>query len=211
MLNHKRKGRIMNTTSNNQSNQKKKISALRGTSEAHQPDDLKIEKFHVSQSLTANNEESPAYQVEAQDDESIITKALEILASRMRIAGEALNSPATVRNFLKLKMAELEHEVFGAIFLNAQHQVVEYNELFRGTLTQTSVYPREVVKRALALNCAAVIFAHNHPSGATEPSQSDRLLTDALKQALSLVDVRVLDHFIVAGTNTLSFAERGLL
>ena len=97
------------------------------------------------------------------------------------------------------------------IFLDAQHRVIVSEEMFHGTLTQTSVYPREVVKRALALNAAAVIFAHNHPSGVAEPSQSDRLLTDALKQALSFVDVRVLDHFIVAGAGCLSFAEKGML
>ena len=98
-----------------------------------------------------------------------------------------------------------------AIFLDAQHRVIAAEELFSGTLTQASVYPREVVKRALHHNAAAVIFAHNHPSGVAEPSQSDQALTDALKQSLSLVDVRVLDHFIVAGAGCLSFAERGLL
>jgi DNA repair protein RadC len=98
-----------------------------------------------------------------------------------------------------------------AIFLDAQHRVIAAEEMFHGTLTQTSVYPREVVKRALALNAAAIIFAHNHPSGVAEPSQSDRMLTDALKQALQLVDVRVLDHFIVAGAGCLSFAEKGML
>ena len=98
-----------------------------------------------------------------------------------------------------------------AIFLDAQHRVIAAEEMFHGTLTQTSVYPREVVKRALAHNAAAIIFAHNHPSGVAEPSQSDQHLTTALKQALGLVDVRVLDHFIVAGAGCLSFAERGLL
>ena len=100
---------------------------------------------------------------------------------------------------------------FVAIFLDAQHHVISVEELFRGTLTQTSVYPREVVKASLKHNAAAVIFAHNHPSGVTEPSQSDRMLTDALKQALALVDVRVLDHFVVAGNQTMSFAERGMI
>ncbi|MDH4284891.1 MAG: hypothetical protein OEV35_06190, partial [Gallionellaceae bacterium] len=104
-----------------------------------------------------------------------------------------------------------EQEVFMVIFLDAQHRVQVAEELFHGTLTQTSVYPREVVKRALFHNAAAVIFAHNHPSGVAEPSQSDRLLTDALKQALALVDVRVLDHFIVAGAGCLSFAEQGMV
>ena len=125
--------------------------------------------------------------------------------------GDALSSPSAVRDYLKLLLAQREHEVFVAIFLDAQHRVIASEEMFRGTLTQTSVYPREVVKRALALNCAAIIFAHNHPSGVPEPSRADEMLTDALKQALSLVDVRVLDHFILAGASILSFAERGLL
>ena len=125
--------------------------------------------------------------------------------------GDALNSPGAVRDYLKLHFTGREYESFVAIFLDAQHRVIEVEELFRGTLTQTSVYPREVVKAALRANAAAVIFAHNHPSGVAEPSQSDRMLTDALKQALALVDVRVLDHFIVAGVAVLSFAERGLV
>lgn len=122
-----------------------------------------------------------------------------------------LGSPGAVRDFLRITLARREHEVFMALFLDAQNRLLAAEELFRGTLTQTSVYPREVVKRALALNAAAVIFAHNHPSGLAEPSRSDELLTGNLKQALSLVDVRVLDHLIVAGAATVSFAERGLL
>ena len=124
---------------------------------------------------------------------------------------ECLTSPGAVRDLLKLKLAGLPHEVFICIQLDAQHRVIAIEELFRGTLTQTSVYPREVVKAALKANAAAVIFAHNHPSGVAQPSQSDELLTRNLKEALSLVDVKVLDHFIVAGTSCLSFAERGLL
>lgn len=122
-----------------------------------------------------------------------------------------LNAPAAVRDCLRIHFAGREYESFVAMFLDAQHRLISTNELFRGTLTQTSVYPREVVKAALRENAAAVIFSHNHPSGVAEPSQSDKLLTDALKSALSLVDVRVLDHFIVAGTSITSFAERGLL
>ena len=125
--------------------------------------------------------------------------------------GDMLNAPETVRDFLRLFFAGRGYESFVAIFLDAQHQVLVVDELFRGTLTQTSVYPREVVKASLRCNSSAVIFAHNHPSGVAEPSQSDKMLTDALKQALSLVDVRVLDHFIVAGNSVLSFAERGFL
>ncbi len=125
--------------------------------------------------------------------------------------GNALNSPAAVREYLRLRLQALPHEVFVALFLDAQNRVIGIEELFRGTLTQTSVYPREVVKRALHHNAGAVIFAHNHPSGVAEPSHADETLTQALKQALALIDVRVLDHFIVAGSGVLSFAERGLL
>ena len=122
-----------------------------------------------------------------------------------------LSSPGKVRDYLRISLSRLGHEVFMGLFLDSQNRLLAADELFRGTLTQTSVYPREVVKRALALNAGAVIFAHNHPSGIAEPSRSDELLTGSLKQALALVDVRVLDHLIVAGTSTVSFAERGLL
>ncbi|HEY7674599.1 MAG TPA: DNA repair protein RadC [Burkholderiales bacterium] len=124
---------------------------------------------------------------------------------------DALSSPRAVRDYLRLTLAGRDHEVFVVVLLDAQHRVIASEELFRGTLTQTSVYPREVVKCALKLNAAAVIFAHNHPSGVAEPSHADEILTRSLKAALALVDVQVLDHFIVAGTRTMSFAERGLL
>jgi DNA repair protein RadC len=125
--------------------------------------------------------------------------------------GDALSSPAMVRDYLRLMLAGKEHEVFAVLFLDAQNRVLASEEMFRGTLTQTSVYPREVVKSALRNNSAAVIFSHNHPSGVAEPSHADQVLTQSLKQALALVDIKVLDHFIVAGTSILSFAERGLL
>ena len=124
---------------------------------------------------------------------------------------DVLGSPAAVRDFLRITLARRDHEVFMALFLDAQNRVIAPEELFRGTLTQTSVYPREVVKRSLVHNAAAVIFCHNHPSGVAEPSQADRWLTEQLKAALALVDVKVLDHFIVAGNGVVSFAERGLL
>lgn len=126
--------------------------------------------------------------------------------------GCVFSAPGAVRDYLRLHLAGLKHEVFFALWLDAQNRLIMAEELFRGTLTQTSVYPREVVKRALGHNAAAVVLAHNHPSGAAEPSAADELLTRELKQALALVDVRVLDHFIVAGqSQPLSFAERGLL
>jgi DNA repair protein RadC len=126
-------------------------------------------------------------------------------------SGDALCSPRSVRDYLRLLLHDREHEVFVVLLLDAQHRVIACEELFRGTLTQTSVYPREVVKAALRANAAAVIFAHNHPSGVAEPSHADEILTRSLKAALALVDIQVLDHFIVAGSNTLSFSERGLL
>jgi len=125
--------------------------------------------------------------------------------------GDVLNAPDTVKRYLQLKLAGRQQEVFLVLFLDTQHRVIAAEELFHGTLTQTSVYPREVVKRALAHNAAALILAHNHPSGIAEPSQADKLLTSALKQTLALVDVRVLDHFVVGSGQTLSFAEQGLL
>ena len=140
--------------------------------------------------------------------------ALEIVKRTLREklnAGVSMSAPGAVRDYLRLMLHGRPHEVFVAVFLDAQHRVVAAEELFRGTLTQTSVYPREVVKRALHFNAAAIIFAHNHLSGVAEPSRADEALTVALKQALALVDVRVLDHFVVAGDGALSFAERGIL
>lgn len=143
-------------------------------------------------------------------DDDVIAAALQILEKRAR-TDNALSSPAAVRDFLRLRLHGLEREIFTALFLDAQHHVAAVEDLFAGTLTQTSVYPREVVKAALRHNAAAVIFAHNHPSGVAEPSHADEILTRSLKQALALVDIQVLDHFVIAGTRSLSFAERGLL
>ena len=142
--------------------------------------------------------------------EATMELARRSLKEEMRSAS-ALTSPGAVRDYLRLSIAGREHEVFVCLWLDAQHRVISVDELFRGTLTQTSVYPREIVKAGLRANAAAVIFAHNHPSGVAQPSQADELLTRNLKEALSLVDIKVLDHFIVAGHQTLSFAERGLL
>ncbi len=122
-----------------------------------------------------------------------------------------LNSPGSVRDYLRLIFAGQEYESFVVLFLDAQNRLIASHEMFRGTLTQTSVYPREIVKESLRFNAAAVIFSHNHPSGVPEPSRADEQLTSSLRQALALVEVKVLDHFIVAGPATLSFAERGLL
>jgi DNA repair protein RadC len=124
---------------------------------------------------------------------------------------DALGSPDAVRDYLRLTLAALPYEAFVVLFLDSQNRLLAARELFRGTLSQTSVYPREVVKAALAHNAAGVILAHNHPSGVAEPSRADELLTASLKQALALVDIRTLDHFVVAGSRVVSFAERGLV
>lgn len=120
-------------------------------------------------------------------------------------------SPQAVKDYCSLHLAHLPHEVFSVLFLDHRHRLLAMEEMFRGTLAQTSVYPREVVRRAMAHNAAAVILAHNHPSGLAEPSRADELLTEALKKALQLVDVRVLDHLVVGRGQVVSFAERGLL
>lgn len=141
---------------------------------------------------------------------AVLEVARRCLAEELR-AGAALTSPIAVRDYLRILLGDRVHEVFVCLWLDAQHRVIKCDELFRGTLTQTSVYPREVVRAALGANAAAAIFAHNHPSGVAQPSQADELLTRTLKEALALIEVRVLDHFIVAGRAALSFAERGLL
>lgn len=126
-------------------------------------------------------------------------------------SGPVLSSPDAVRHWLTLRCMELQHEIFLVLYLDVRNHLIEDEEIFRGTLTQTSVYPREVVKSALAHNAAAVILAHNHPSGHPEPSSADRLLTTQLRTALLMVDVQVLDHLVVAGDSIVSFAEQGLL
>ncbi|MBC7445520.1 MAG: DNA repair protein RadC [Polaromonas sp.] len=121
------------------------------------------------------------------------------------------STPQAVRDYLQLQLGSRPHEIFAVLFLNSQNRLIALEEMFRGTLSQTSVYPREVVIRALTLNAASVVLAHNHPSGAAQPSRADELLTHTLKAALALVDVRVLDHFVVTASSAVSMAERGLL
>jgi DNA repair protein RadC len=142
--------------------------------------------------------------------EEVLSQARRVLAQRVR-RGATMSSPQAVKDYLLLEIGVLEHEVFCMLFLDAQHRIIELKQMFRGTVTQTSVYPREVVKEALSVNAAAVILAHNHPSGSVEPSRADEFLTQTLKAALSLVDVRVLDHLVVAGADVCSMAERGLV
>ncbi len=143
-------------------------------------------------------------------DEEIVHMARTLLNRRIS-RGRLLTSPGDSRDFLVLKLAHLEHESFCCIFLDNRHRVLAFEECFRGTIDGSSVHPREVVKRTLQLNAAAVIFAHNHPSGHAEPSRSDIQITGRLVEALKLVEVRVVDHLVVAGDEVVSFAERGLI
>jgi DNA repair protein RadC len=173
----------------------------------------------MSQSSTSSSDASSSQELLVRNDdgtyreataEEVLRQAKNMLARRVR-RGATMSSPEAVKDFLRLRMGSLEHEVFAVLYLDAQNRLIEIKDMFRGTLTQTSVYPREVVKDSLSLNAASVILAHNHPSGLAEPSRADEYLTQALKGALALVDVKVLDHLVVAAAQTVSFAERGLL
>ena len=179
--------------------------------------------------LEARNEDTPTYSVGAgtfadavaaqfsmaaqifADEQTVVDRAISIIESRLRKPGQLVDAPRAMKDLAVLKSALLGHEEFGVFYLDGQHRLISFETMFRGSLTQTSVYPREVAKRALALNAGAVVLTHNHPSGMPDPSRADEHLTSTLKTALALVDVRVLDHIVVGGTSTVSFAERGLI
>lgn len=144
-------------------------------------------------------------------DNFVVASALRIVDSQIPRAENVFSTPAAVKDYLCLRLGGLPYEVFAILFLNSQNGMLAFEEMFRGTLSQTSVYPREIVKRALQLNAAAVVCVHNHPSGSVQPSRADENLTQTLKATLALVDVRVLDHIIVGGSRSLSMAEQGLL
>lgn len=147
----------------------------------------------------------------AQHEDWIIQQAIVLLEQRIFKAGPALDRPDAVRDYLRLKLIPEPNEVFAAVFLDSHNGVLAYETLFKGSIAQTSVYPRVVVQRALTLNASGVIFAHQHPSGIKEPSAADRVLTNQLKSVLELVDVRVVDHMVVGKGTPFSFAEAGLL
>ena len=153
----------------------------------------------------------PRFAPASQSDDWIIRQAIALLEQRVFKAGPLLGQPQAVKDYLRLKLVAEPNEVFAIVFMNSQHRVLAYEPMFKGTLDSTAVYPRAVVQRALELNAGAVIFSHQHPSGCTEPSSADRVLTDRLKAALALIDVRVLDHIIVGQGTPYSFAESGLL
>jgi len=141
----------------------------------------------------------------------IIQKAIAILDSKATKSDLSATSPGEVKTYCRLQLGALEHEVFAVLFLNNRHELIKFEQMFRGTIDQSAVYPREVAKEALSCNCAAVIFSHNHPSGIAEPSEADKAITRRLVTALDLLDIRVLDHIVVGIASTVSFAERGLL
>ena len=144
------------------------------------------------------------------EKQSVVMLAMKVLSIKHR-AGKTLGSPAETRDFLRLRLAEYRNEVFGCLFLDNRHRIIAVRELFQGTIDGASVHPRVIVQQAMEVNAAAMVFFHNHPSGVAEPSRADEMLTRRLKEALALVDVRVLDHFVVSGGESVSFAERGLL
>lgn len=162
---------------------------------------------------TIKSEESPEYITipDEKTEQKIINDALEILRLRIKKPDTYITSPSDTISYLKLKLAELEHEIFAVMLLDNRHGVIHYEEMFRGTIDGASVYPREVVKLALKHNASAIIFGHNHPSGNPEPSTADENITVRLKKALELVEIRTLDHIIVGGNQHTSLAERGIL
>ena len=149
-------------------------------------------------------------QLNQAEKKTLVALALRVLQQRHR-RGQELNSPAKTRQFLRLRLADSRMEVFGCLFLDSAHRILDIKELFQGTIDGAAVYPRVVVEQALAVNAAAMVFYHNHPSGVAEPSTADRRITERLQAALALVDIRVLDHLVVTAGESVSFAERGLL
>ena len=194
----------------------------------------------MNPSLFANTEDAPAYRaapaarkaptrartaaaaptdailqtlayLEQHHPDHLIERALAVLGRRVGKVGGCIDSPAAARTFCQLAIGHRYREVFGVMFLDAQHHLIEFREMFQGTLTQTSVYPREIIRAALALNAGAVVLTHNHPSSNVEPSRADEVLTENIKQAARFVDLRVLDHVIVSETAAFSMADRGLM
>ncbi|HFE2025384.1 TPA: DNA repair protein RadC [Klebsiella pneumoniae] len=147
----------------------------------------------------------------APTDQQTIRTALTLLECQLREPGAAFTSSSSVRDWLRLQLAILDREAFTVMWLDNQHRLIAHDTLFLGTINSITVHPREVVKSGLKNNAAAAVLAHNHPSGEAEPSQADRLITERLKQALDLVDIRLLDHLVVGGMDIVSFAERGWL
>ena len=158
-----------------------------------------------------NSETQPEYHTNPTSDDALIQTCLKILESRIRKPETYIKNPEDTKNYLKLELSEKEHEVFAVLFLDSQHGVIAYEEMFQGTIDEASVYPREIIKKALKFNAAALIIAHNHPSGNPESSDADITITNRIKDAANLLEIRLLDHIIVGGVDTISLAEQGYL
>jgi len=188
-------------------------TGIKGKSAVDLAKDLLNESGNLSTLLSANEEKFCLHkglgQAKYVQLKAVVEMSRRYLEERMK-RGDVLKDASDVENYLKLKLRHYPYEVFACVFLDNKHRVIEFEELFRGTIDSASVHPREVVRRVIHHNAAAVIFSHNHPSGIAEPSQADHRITDRLKQALSFIDVRVLDHFII-GDEVVSFAQRGLI
>lgn len=161
--------------------------------------------------MQVKSEEKAQYNVNVVSEEKVINEALKILQKRMKKRDNFFTNPNDTKNFLQLKFQGLESEVFSALLLDNRHRLIEYKEFFQGTINGASVHPREIVKYTLKVNAAAVILAHNHPSGVSEPSEADKVLTRRLADILQVVDIRVLDHIVIGDNELTSFAERGLI
>ena len=189
-------------------------TGTRGRSALDVARELLVEFGSLRSLLTADRERVCRAQGLGAARYSALQAALELTRrhyQELMMTGSALSNPRATREFLRSRLRDLPHEVFCCVYLDNRHRVIAFKELFRGTIDGASVHPREVVKEALARNAAAVILVHNHPSGLAEPSQADELITRRLKEALGLVDIRVLDHLVVGDGGCESFAERGLL
>jgi DNA repair protein RadC len=186
------------------------LEQFTGLSAMFNPDYSLAELFGLRRRYQAVAEEAVPYAV---PDRFLAARELlrRALEETLKEPGEHLSSPEAVKSYLRLFLGGQEYESFVAVWLDAQNRLIASMEMFRGTTTQTSVYPREIVRTGLKLNASAVLFAHNHPSGSVEPSRADEMLTNQLRQALALVDIKVLDHFIVTDTSIMSFSERGLI
>ena len=188
-------------------------TGIKGKTAVDLAKDLLIESGSLNALLSASEEQFCLHkglgQAKYVQMKAVVEMSRRHLDEKMK-RGDVLKNISDVENYLKLKLRHYPYEVFSCVFLDNKHRVIEFEELFRGTIDSASVHPREVVRRVIHHNAAAVIFSHNHPSGIAEPSQADHRITERLKQALSFIDVRVLDHFII-GDEVVSFAQRGLL
>ena len=171
-----------------------------------------IHLFEDLKMFEVRSQDHPEYEFgKTEKENATIEKALQILKSRIKERGDFMEKPADVENFLKIQFSEMEYEAFSVIFLDNQHRLIAFEEMFKGTINGSSVHPREVMKAALKHNAAAVILSHNHPSGIATPSSADKQITKILVDAMELIDVRILDHIIIGDGDSFKFSEAGYI